>query len=95
VTDLGGAVIRGLAELKAVAMALGEANPVAHHVTNIVVTATAGDLARPVSKGIGISTAGTVGSVTYGHSVQRAGHTPTTNQICVESRQNRRPAPSS
>jgi hypothetical protein len=71
VTDLGGAVIRGLAELKAVTLALGEANPVAHHVTNIVVTTTADNLVRAVSKGIGITTAGTVGSVTYEDTIVR------------------------
>ncbi|MEU6414856.1 nuclear transport factor 2 family protein [Microbispora sp. NPDC046933] len=65
VGDLGGGVIVGLAALRDAALALGEANPVAHHVTNIVVTDVAGGRARAVSKGIGVNVDGTTGSVTY------------------------------
>lgn len=65
VTDLGGGVLTGLAMLKGAALALGEGNPVAHHVTNIVLTGAAEGLVHALSKGIGINTDGTIGSVTY------------------------------
>ncbi|MEJ3746483.1 nuclear transport factor 2 family protein [Actinomycetes bacterium KLBMP 9797] len=65
VTDLGGGVLTGLATLRDAALALGEGNPVAHHVTNIVLTEAADDLVHALSKGIGINTDGTIGSVTY------------------------------
>jgi hypothetical protein len=38
VTDLGGAPLVGLAAQRDAALALGEGNPVGHHVTNTVVT---------------------------------------------------------
>src|SRR5690242_20526128 len=65
VTDLGGGVLTGLAVLRDAALALGERNPVAHHVTNIVLTEVAADRAHALSKGLGINADGTVGSVTY------------------------------
>jgi SnoaL-like domain len=65
VTDLGGGVLTGLAMLRDAALALGEGNPVAHHVTNIVLTGAAEDLVHALSKGIGINADGTIGSVTY------------------------------
>jgi SnoaL-like domain len=71
VTDLGGGVLTGLATLRDAALALGEGNPVAHHVTNIVLTETADDLVHALSKGIGIKADGTVGSVTYGDTIAR------------------------
>ncbi|WP_182898210.1 nuclear transport factor 2 family protein [Microbispora sp. H10830] len=74
VSDLGGGVIVGLAALRDAALALGEANPVAHHVTNIVVTEAADGRARALSKGIGVDAGGTTGSVTYEDTLVRGDH---------------------
>jgi ketosteroid isomerase-like protein len=71
VSALGGGVIGGLSDLRAAALALGEANPVAHHVTNVVLTEDADGTVRGLSKGFGVSTDGTVGSVTYEDTVTR------------------------
>lgn len=71
VTDLGGGVLTGLATLKDAALALGEGNPVAHHVTNIVLTEVADDRVRALSKGIGVNADGTAGSVTYEDTIVR------------------------
>jgi hypothetical protein len=56
----------GLAAIRAASLALGEGNPVAHLVTNIVASADAdGDHAMARSKGLGVMASGAVGSVTY------------------------------
>ena len=51
VRALGGGVLTGLAAVREAALALGEANPVAHHVTNIVVTEAPDGTVRALSKG--------------------------------------------
>jgi ketosteroid isomerase-like protein len=61
---LGARELSGIAAIRDSAIALGDNNPVAHHVTNIVVN---GD-DEPVtaqSKGIGVRKDGSVGSVVY------------------------------
>ncbi len=65
VTDLGGGVIVGLAALEEAAQALGDQNPVAHHVTNIVLTETGPDEVTARSKGLGVMSDGSCGSATY------------------------------
>jgi hypothetical protein len=45
--------------------ALGDRNPLGHHVTNIVVGEDADGTVRAVSKGIGVMADGTAGSVVY------------------------------
>ena len=50
VTDLGAASLEGLAAIREAALALGELNPVGHHVTNIVLTQLADDRVRALSK---------------------------------------------
>jgi SnoaL-like domain len=65
VTDLGGGVIVGLAALEEAAEALGDQNPVAHHVTNIVLTETGPDEVTARSKGLGVMSDGSCGSATY------------------------------
>lgn len=69
--DLGGGVLTGLPMLRDAALALGEGNSVAHHVTNIVLTEVADDRVHALSKGIGINAAGTAGSVTYEDTIVR------------------------
>ena len=71
VSALGGGVLAGLAGIREAALALGDANPVAHHVTNIVLAETADGSVRALSKGLGVMTDGSVGSVTYEDTVER------------------------
>jgi hypothetical protein len=71
VTDLGGGILVGLEAARAAALALGAGNPVAHHVTNIVVTESAGGLVRALSKGLGVMADGSCGSVTYEDRIER------------------------
>jgi hypothetical protein len=61
----------GVDAVRDAAIALGDGNPVAHHVTNIVVTPLATDRAAASSKGIGIQADGTIGSVVYDDVVVR------------------------
>jgi ketosteroid isomerase-like protein len=69
--DFGLGSLRGTAAMRDAALALGAANPVGHHVTNIVVTGIDARSARVQAKGIGIKADGTVGSVTYEDIVTR------------------------
>ena len=71
VTDLGGGVIVGCASLWDAALALGDNNPIAHHVTNIVLTEVSPDEVTARSKGLGVMANGTCGSVTYEDTVVR------------------------
>lgn len=71
VSDLGGPPLHGLPALREAALALGEGNPVAHHVTNTVLTEVARDRVHALSKGIGVTAAGTCGTVTYDDTVTR------------------------
>jgi hypothetical protein len=71
VAALGGTVLVGLAAAREAALALGEANPVAHHVTNVVLQETADGMVRALSKGFGVMADGSVGSVTYEDTVER------------------------
>lgn len=64
-TDFGQPVLRGVQACAAAAYALGDGNPVGHHVTNVVLTEAADGSVRGRSKGIGISADGSCGSVTY------------------------------
>jgi ketosteroid isomerase-like protein len=71
VTDLGFGTLHGRAALREAALAVGAANPVGHHVTNIVITEVDDCSARVHSKGIGITAGGTAGSATYDDLVTR------------------------
>lgn len=71
VEDLGFGVLHGLEGLRDAALALGDANPVAHHVTNIVITAYTGETVQAMSKGLGIGTDGVVNSVVYLDDIRR------------------------
>ena len=70
-TEFGQEPLRGVAAIRAAAWALGAANPVAHHVTNIVVTASADGRVQVRSKGLGIMADGSCGSVSYHDTVVR------------------------
>lgn len=65
VSDLGGGTLVGLGEAERAARALGDGNPVGHHVTNVVVTRLDQDTATILSKGLGVTVDGSVGSVVY------------------------------
>jgi ketosteroid isomerase-like protein len=69
-SDFGLGSLHGTAAIREAAVAMGQANPVGHHVTNIVITRIDDLSARVQSKGIGIK-AGTAGSVTYDDIVTR------------------------
>ena len=69
--DFGHGSLHGTAEMREAALALGDANPVGHHVTNIVITEIDDRSARARSKGIGVRADGTAGSVAYDDIVTR------------------------
>ncbi len=69
--DFGLGPLHGAAAVREAALALGDANPVGHHVTNIVITSIDDRSARVQSKGIGIKADGTAGSVVYDDIVTR------------------------
>ncbi|MFB7797476.1 nuclear transport factor 2 family protein [Isoptericola sp. NPDC056134] len=69
---LGGPVLEGIAAVREAAYELGEGNPVAHLVTNVVVAVGETDgTATAMSKGLGVTASGAVGAVTYDDSLVR------------------------
>jgi hypothetical protein len=72
-TDFGQPPIHGITEVVAAAYALGDLNPVGHHVTNVVLTEAGSESVQGRSKGIGVNADGTCGSVTYQDTIVRAG----------------------
>ncbi len=71
VSALGGGVLVGLAAGREAALALADANPVAHHVTNIVIRERADGNVHALSKGLGIMADGSVASVTHEDTIER------------------------
>jgi 3-phenylpropionate/cinnamic acid dioxygenase small subunit len=71
VSAVGGGVMVGLVEARKAALALGDANPLAHHVTNVVVEEAGADTARALSKYLGVRSDGSVGSGTYEDELRR------------------------
>ncbi|MET8277778.1 nuclear transport factor 2 family protein [Micromonospora sp. NPDC005174] len=71
VSALGGGKLVGLAAVREAGLALADANPVAHHVTNIVLRETADGTVKALSKGLGVMADGSTGSVTYEDTVER------------------------
>ncbi|MFI5898030.1 nuclear transport factor 2 family protein [Actinoplanes sp. NPDC051513] len=63
--------LHGYEAITEASLALGDANPVGHHVTNICVTEDADGTVRVRSKGIGIYANGTAGSVVYEDVVRK------------------------
>lgn len=70
-SDFGQDLVTGLASLTEAALARGAANPVAHHVTNVVVTEGSDSQVHARSKGLGVMADGSCGSVTYDDTVVR------------------------
>ncbi|TDD68992.1 nuclear transport factor 2 family protein [Actinomadura darangshiensis] len=71
VSDFGQEPLLGSAARIEAARALGERNPVGHHVTNVVLTDVADDRVHARTKGIGVYADGTAGSVTYEDTIVR------------------------
>jgi 3-phenylpropionate/cinnamic acid dioxygenase small subunit len=69
--DYGRGELRGVDAIVGAARALGDGNPVAHHVTNVVITGSDGEVVRVVSKGIGIRADGSCGSLVYHDEVRK------------------------
>jgi hypothetical protein len=72
VTDFGAGVLHGLVEGEQAARQFGNANPVGHHVTNVVVAVDEIDgSVRASSKGIAINADGSAASVIYEDRLRR------------------------
>ncbi|GAA5067469.1 nuclear transport factor 2 family protein [Nocardia callitridis] len=72
VSDFGGGVIFGLEAMREWVLALGDRNPVGHHVTNIVLDETTDGTVHSLSKGIGITAEGAARSVTFDDRLVRS-----------------------
>ena len=72
VSDFGGGEISGLEAMREWVLALGDRNPVAHHVTNIVLDEITDGVVHGLSKGIGIAGDGTARSVTFDDHLERS-----------------------
>ncbi|SDM44050.1 nuclear transport factor 2 family protein [Allokutzneria albata] len=64
-TDFGQHPLEGVRAIAAAGRALGELNPVGHHITNIVLTELGDGSVHARAKGIGVNADGTCASVTY------------------------------
>ncbi|KIF75902.1 polyketide cyclase [Streptomyces sp. 150FB] len=64
-SDVGAGTFEGIAAIRNGALKLGAGNPIAHHITNIVITGHEDDQATARSKGLIIMADGSVGSVTH------------------------------
>lgn len=73
VTDVGMKPLHGIDEVRRATLELAAANPVAHHVTNIIVTSVDGDCVRTRCKAIVVKTDGSCGSATYVDTLRREG----------------------
>jgi 3-phenylpropionate/cinnamic acid dioxygenase small subunit len=69
--DVGGGELRGIAAIRDAALAMGDRNPVGHHVTNVLLREAADGEVRARSKWIGVRGDGTVGSGVYDDVVTR------------------------
>ena len=69
VSELGGGALRGIEAIRTAALALGDGNPLGHHVTNVVVTEREDGTVGVRSKGIGVNADGTASTATYEDTV--------------------------
>lgn len=70
-TDFGMAPLHGIDEIRRATLELGAANPVAHHVTNLIITGVDGDCVRTRCKAIAVNADGSCGSSTYIDTLRR------------------------
>jgi SnoaL-like domain len=71
--DFGFGALHGIDAIRAAALELGDRNPLAHHVTNVVIGDVEDDGVRVRSKGLAVNADGSSGSVVYDDVVQRDG----------------------
>lgn len=62
---VGVGTFEGIEAIRSAALNLGAGNPMAHHVTNVVITSEEDDVVTAQSKGLMIMANGTLGSVTH------------------------------
>ncbi len=70
-SDSGIGTFEGIEAIRRGALQLGAGNPVAHHVTNVVITSVEDDLVTVESKGLMLLGNGTVGSVRHVDTLRR------------------------
>ncbi len=70
-TDVGVGTFEGIEAIRSGALRLGAGNPVAHHVTNVVITSEEDDLVTTQSKGLMIMADGAFASVTHLDTLRR------------------------
>jgi hypothetical protein len=71
VTDVGMRPLHGIEEVRRAALELGADNPIAHLVTNIVITSDEGGRVTAQSKGLVVKEDGRCGSATYVDTLRR------------------------
>jgi SnoaL-like domain len=71
VTDVGIEPLHGIAEIRRAALDLGAANPLAHHVTNIIITSIENDCVKTQCKAFVVEADGRCGSATYVDTLRR------------------------
>lgn len=71
VREFGQEPLHGIDAIRSAALSLGAANPVAHHVTNVIITEVDADTVSARSKGLGLTSSGELGSVTYVDTIRR------------------------
>lgn len=71
VSAFGLGELRGCAEIARISRQVGDANPLGHHVTNVLVREDPDGTVRVRSKGLGVMAGGTTGSVVYDDVVRR------------------------
>ena len=70
-SDAGVGTFQGIEAIRGGALRLGAGNPIAHHVTNVVITSEEGDLVTARSKGLMIMATGAFASVTHVDTLRR------------------------
>jgi hypothetical protein len=70
-SDVGVGTFEGIEAVRSGALKLGAGNPVAHHVTNVVITSEEDDLVTARSKGLMIMANGAFASVTHLDTLRR------------------------
>jgi hypothetical protein len=86
ISDFTGESLIGVDAIAQAAQALGEANPLGHHVTNVVIVEATRETARAQSKGIGINSDGSAGTVVYEDTLVRTARGWRINRRIVRAR---------
>ncbi|SNQ50908.1 Polyketide cyclase [Frankia canadensis] len=71
---MGMGMFVGIDEIRRAGLELGVGNPIAHHVTNVVITGDDGDEATAQSKGLAVMADGRCVSATYLDTLRRTDH---------------------